>query len=87
MCFAQATERQGNGMLVSHKAFQIYMGHAGEDTDYSHNETPIDVKASERTLVTSDVCTDEMIDRQPSWLTRTTTSITDRTRLQRTARS
>ena len=47
------TERQGNGMLVSHKAFAIYMGHAGEDTDYWREEAPVDVKAFERTLLTS----------------------------------
>jgi hypothetical protein len=72
-------------MLVSHKAFQIYMGHAGEDTDFSHDEAN-DVQGFERTLVTSDVCNDAMVAAQPGWLARTTTSISERTRLPRTAR-
>jgi len=87
MWFTQGYGKAGNGMLVSHKAFQIYMGHAGEDTDNARDEAPIDVTAFERTLLTSDVCTDVTIDRQPNWLTRTTSSFTARTRLQRTARS
>ena len=73
-------------MLVSHKAFQIYMGHAGEDSDFSNDEAPMDVMAFERTLVSSDVCMDGVVGRQPSWLERTTESITERTRLPRTAR-
>ena len=79
------TERQGRAMLMSHKAFEIYMGHAGEDTDFSHDEAPMDVPAFERRLVVSDDCTDVM-DPQPNWLSRTVASTADRAQLSRNAR-
>jgi hypothetical protein len=80
------TERQGRAMLMSHKAFEIYMGHAGEDTDFSRDEAPIDAMASGRTPVADDGCSDAMASGRPGWLSRTVASTADRAQLPRNAR-
>jgi hypothetical protein len=53
MCFAHTgRERQVAQVMWSDKAFGIWMGHAGEDTQvYAQDEPSIDVKAFERTRV------------------------------------
>jgi len=73
-------------MLWSHKAFEIYMGHAGEDTDTHRDDAAMDVDADERTLLTSPACTDASVAPSVGWVSRTISAIADRTQLPRSAR-
>ena len=53
MCFAH-TDRKGRvaQMMWSDKAFGIWMGHAGEDTQvFIQEDAPIDTRSLERTQV------------------------------------
>jgi hypothetical protein len=72
-------------MLWSDKAFEIYMGHAGEDTDIARDAAQ-DLKVFERTLLTSDACTDVSVAPRAGLVSRTISAIADRTQLQRIAR-
>jgi hypothetical protein len=78
------TERQGRAMLMSHKAFEIYMGHADEDGDFTRDEAA-DGQGFEPTLVMSD-CAEPMASRESGWLHRIVSSISERTQLPRSAR-
>ena len=53
MCFAHTDrERQVAQMMWSDKAFGIWMGHAGEDTQvFIQEDAPIDTRSFERTQV------------------------------------
>ena len=73
-------------MLWSDKAFEIYMGQAGQDADVARDAAHPDLRAFERTLLTSDACTDVSVTPRAGLVSRTISAIADRTQLQRIAR-
>jgi hypothetical protein len=82
----QGRERQVVQMLWSDKAFEIYMGHAGEDIALPEYAALVDGMADERTLLTSNACTDASVAPKAGWISRTISAIADRTPLPRIAR-
>lgn len=74
-------------MMWTDKAFAIWMGDAGKDASQSADgAASIDVQAFERTLVTSDACSEVVVAPRVGIVTKALSALAARTQLSRIAR-